>query len=104
MSKDPTPRADALQAMREQRYGHLQATAEPAKLIEQAKSLDYGKSSTAAMLGMAAVELEKAERLAELRKAAEQKCRPYAGKISKGEADRKMKAPRKPRKPKGTKA
>jgi len=27
MAKDPTPRADALQAMRESRYGHLQATA-----------------------------------------------------------------------------
>lgn len=27
MSKDPTPRADALRAQREARYGHLQATA-----------------------------------------------------------------------------
>jgi hypothetical protein len=29
MSKDPTPKADGLQAMREARYGHIQATAEP---------------------------------------------------------------------------
>lgn len=28
MSKDPTPRADALRQQREARYGHLQATAE----------------------------------------------------------------------------
>jgi hypothetical protein len=31
MSKEPTPRADALRAMREQRYGHIQATAPPPK-------------------------------------------------------------------------
>lgn len=31
MSKDPTPRADALRAQREERYGYLQATAPPAK-------------------------------------------------------------------------
>ena len=30
-NKDPTPRADALRAQREARYGHLQATAEPPK-------------------------------------------------------------------------
>jgi hypothetical protein len=32
MAKDPTPRADALRAQREARYGHLQATAEPPKM------------------------------------------------------------------------
>lgn len=32
MSKAPTPRADALQAQRVARYGHLQATAEPSKI------------------------------------------------------------------------
>lgn len=31
MTKDPTPRADALRQQREARYGHLQATTEPAK-------------------------------------------------------------------------
>ena len=105
MSKDPSPKADGLRAMREATRGHLPATAEPAKLIEQAKSLDYGKSNTAAMLGMAAVELEKAERLAELRKAAEAKSRPFAGKKSRGVAAKgSVPSPRKPRKPKGTKA
>ena len=34
MAKDPTPRADGLQAMREARYGHLQATAEPAQPVK----------------------------------------------------------------------
>lgn len=60
MSKDPTPRADALRAQREARYGHLQATADPAA--------------------------DRAERLVELRKAAEQRKRPYAGKFNKGVA------------------
>jgi hypothetical protein len=55
-TKDPTPRADALRAQREARYGHLQAK----------------------------VDEDRAERLAELRRAAEQKMRPYAGKSSKG--------------------
>jgi hypothetical protein len=58
MSKDPSPRADALRAQREARYGHLQATADPVA--------------------------DKAERLVALRKAAEQKKRPYAGKLSNG--------------------
>jgi hypothetical protein len=36
-SKDPTPRADALRAQREARFGHLQAKADaPAKLIPYA--------------------------------------------------------------------
>ena len=87
--KPPSPRADQLRQQREEKYGHLQATVDP---------------STPAEIVKARIEHDKAERLVELRKAAEQKCRPYAGKISKGEADRKMKAPRKPRKPKGTKA
>ncbi len=56
MAKDPSPKADGLQAMREARYGHLQAKAES----------------------------DKAERLEALRKAVEQKMRPYAGKNSKG--------------------
>lgn len=39
MSKDPTPRADALRAQREARYGHLQATADtPAGYVEGAKA------------------------------------------------------------------
>ena len=61
MGKPPTKtsNADRLREQREARYGHLQATAEPAKLIEQAKSLDYGKSATAAMIGEAAVKLER---------------------------------------------
>ncbi len=58
MSKDPHPRADGLRAMRETRYGHLQATAES--------------------------DADREERLAELRKAAEQRKRPYVGKESKG--------------------
>lgn len=33
MSKDPTPKADGLRAMREQSRGHLQATAEPPKKL-----------------------------------------------------------------------
>ena len=82
------------------RAATFQATAEPAKLIEQAKSLDYGKSNTAAMLGMAAVELEKAERLAELRKVAEAKSRPFAGKPVRGREPKvpEVKQPHKPRK------
>jgi hypothetical protein len=36
MAKDPSPRADALQAMREERYGHLQATAETQPDTERA--------------------------------------------------------------------
>jgi hypothetical protein len=37
MSKDhPTPRADALRAQREERYGHLQATTDKPKLIAYA--------------------------------------------------------------------
>ena len=59
-TKAPSPRADALRAQREARFGHLQATADP--------------------------EADKAERLAELRRAAEQRKRPYVGKTSKGEA------------------
>jgi hypothetical protein len=31
MSKELTPRADALRAMREEKYGHIQATATPSK-------------------------------------------------------------------------
>ena len=56
MAKDPSPKADGLRAMREARFS------------------------------TAVVETDKAERLEALRKAAEQKSRPYAGKISKGEA------------------
>lgn len=37
MSKEPSPRADALRAQREARYGHLQATAEPPKPAKKAK-------------------------------------------------------------------
>jgi len=37
MSKAPSPRADALQAMREARYGHLQAKAEPVRTVEPKK-------------------------------------------------------------------
>lgn len=59
MAKDPSPRADQLRAQREARYGHLQATVEPTKMIEQAKGLDYGKSATAAAIGRAAVKLER---------------------------------------------
>lgn len=33
---NPTPRADALRAQREERYGHLQATADKPKLIPYA--------------------------------------------------------------------
>ena len=57
-SKDATPRADALRELREARYGHLQATTD--------------------------TEADRQERLAELRKAAEQRKRPYVGKESKG--------------------
>lgn len=39
MSKEPTPKADGLRAMREETRGHLQATAEsPAGYIEGAKT------------------------------------------------------------------
>jgi hypothetical protein len=39
MSKDPTPRADQLRQQREERYGHLQATAEtPAGYTSGAKA------------------------------------------------------------------
>lgn len=97
MAKDPTPRADALQAMRESRYGHLQAKADgiaawtnpkpPAEIVKEH------------------IERDKAERLAELRKAAEAKLRPFAGKKSRGVAAKgSVPSPRKPRKPKGTKA
>ena len=58
MSKPSTARADLLRALREHKYGHLQAKAES--------------------------EEDKAERLAELRRSVEQKMRPYAGKHSKG--------------------
>lgn len=38
MSKDPTPKADGLRAMREETRGHLQATADsPAGYVEGAK-------------------------------------------------------------------
>lgn len=38
MSKEPTPKADGLRAMREETRGHLQATAEtPAGYVEGAK-------------------------------------------------------------------
>jgi hypothetical protein len=33
MAKDPTPKADMLRAQREQRYGHIQATASEAALL-----------------------------------------------------------------------
>lgn len=39
MSKEPTPKADGLRAMREETRGHLQATAEkPAGYVEGAKA------------------------------------------------------------------
>jgi hypothetical protein len=45
MTKDPTPRADALRAMREQKYGHIQATASPPKrkLVPFAGKDDTGR-------------------------------------------------------------
>lgn len=70
MSKDPTPRADALRAQREERYGHLQATAD----------------TPAAAIVKEHIERTKADRLEALRKAAEAKLRPFAGKKSRGEA------------------
>lgn len=40
MSKDPSPKADGLRAMREATRGHLQATAEPkAEKLERARKL-----------------------------------------------------------------
>jgi hypothetical protein len=56
MSKDPSPKADQLRQMRVARFGHSHAT----------------------------VDADLAERLEELRKAAEQKKRPYAGKLTQG--------------------
>lgn len=35
MSKDPSPKADQLQAQREARYGHLQAKAEEPKSVRK---------------------------------------------------------------------
>jgi hypothetical protein len=55
VSKDPSPKADQLRAMREAKFS------------------------------TAVVEADKADRLEALRKAAEAKLRPFAGKISKGE-------------------
>lgn len=41
MSKDPTPKADGLRAMREATRGHLQATAEtPPGYVAGAKTID----------------------------------------------------------------
>ena len=67
--KDPSPKADGLRAMREATRGHLQAKAEVPTPTEIVKSH---------------IESTKAERLAALRKAAEQKLRPFAGKLNKG--------------------
>lgn len=71
MAKDPTPNADRLRVQREERYGHLQATAEtPAGYIEGAKP-----------------------------KAPVRKLIPYAGQTTKGVAPTgSVPAPRKPRK------
>lgn len=44
MSKDPTPRADALRAQREARYGHLQAKAVAPKLIPYAGKEPGGRN------------------------------------------------------------
>lgn len=76
MSKDPTPRADQLRQQREERYGHLQAKADG--IAEWTNPQPKPKPNPADIA-------DKDERLAELRKAAEQKSRPYAGKVSKGE-------------------
>ena len=87
--KPPSPRADQLRQQREEKYGHLQATAD----------------TPAAAIVKEHIERTKAERLEALRKAAEAKLRPFAGKKSRGVAAKgSVPSPRKPRKPKGTKA
>ena len=77
MAKDPSPKADGLQAMREARYGHIQAKAEPPRTDQGIKPWVTRSQPVKPTMGRPP---------ADPKAPAKRKLIPYAGQISKGEA------------------